>query len=95
MQTGMEWVKASGIVGLSPQDESSMADMFILRMRDTGVIEKAIFSFMIDVKNDRSKLLLGGYDLEAMAAPGEQLTYHSIIDEATHWTLKLQKVVVS
>ena len=68
--------------------------MFILMLRDRGVIDQAVFSFLIDVKNDRSKLLLGGYDLENMAAPCQDLTFHPVIQGASHWTLELSEIYI-
>lgn len=92
MQNGMDMVQASGLVGLGPG--GSQSDRFILKLRDAGLIERAVFSFMIDLSGDRSKMALGGYDLEAMAAPGQRLTFHPIIDGSSHWTLNMTSIYI-
>lgn len=52
MQTGLDQLYTSGIVGLSPNNEESTNDLFILKMKESGVIEKAIFSLMIELTDN-------------------------------------------
>ena len=58
-------------------------------MRDSGVIEKAVFSIMIELKNDRSKMTFGGVDLDGMSAHGSTLRYHPISLDTSDWELTL------
>jgi hypothetical protein len=64
MQSGLDAMRASGIVGMSPNHFEKQGDLFIEKMRDSGVIDEAIFSIYIDLKNDNSKISFGGYDLK-------------------------------
>jgi hypothetical protein len=79
MQSGLSNLAVSGIVGLSPNVKNNVGDLFIVKMRDSGVIDKAVFSIMIELKNDKSKMTIGGTDLTNMAALGSQLVYHDIV----------------
>ena len=44
-------------------------------MKDSGVIDKEVFSFYIDMKKDKSKITLGGYSLDKFAYPGSLIKY--------------------
>lgn len=70
MQRGLSTLRTSGIVGMSPNHFEKMGDLFIEKMRDAGVINKAIFSLMIELTNDQSKITFGGIDMANMAALG-------------------------
>jgi hypothetical protein len=39
-------------------------------MKEARVIDKAVFSISIDLKNDRSMITFGGFNLKKYAAPG-------------------------
>ena len=95
MQEGLDTLATSGIVGLSPNGNESMGDLFIIKMRDSGVIKKAIFSLMIELINNNSKMTFGGIDLENMAALGSVIQYHPIVNNTIHWTLILEKMTLS
>ena len=70
-QSGLSGLDGSGIVGMSPQapDQGgySYGDLFITKMKDAGVIDKAIFSIYAELENDNSKIHLGVYELETFA----------------------------
>ena len=81
---------SSGLVGLSPfknEKHIMVGDLFINKMRDSGAIDNAIFSMMIELINNKSKMTFGGYDLENMAAPGATIQYHNLVAPLYHWTL--------
>lgn len=67
MQSGLDAMRASGIVGMSPNHFEKQGDLFIEKMRDSGVIDQAVFSLYIDLQNDNSKISFGGYDLAKFA----------------------------
>jgi hypothetical protein len=90
MQTGLGSLATSGILGLSPNDAETVNDLFIVKMKEAGVIDKAIFSIMIELEANRSKMTFGGIDLVNMAALGSKLVYHDIDTKNKRWwTLKL------
>jgi hypothetical protein len=90
MQTGLDSLATSGILGLSPNNDSPTNDLFIIKMKKAGIIDKAIFSIMIELTDNRSKMTFGGIDLVNMAALGSKLIYHDIDTENKKWwTLKL------
>jgi len=96
MQTGLSSLYSSGIVGLSPNSDDSVNDLFIIKMKESGVIEKAVFSLMIELDNNKSKMTFGGIDLAKMAALGSKLNYHNIDPENMKWwTLKLESMTLS
>ena len=71
--TGFNTLMSSGLVGLSPfknENHIMVGDLFVNKFRDTGAIDKAVFSLMIELVNNKSKMTFGGFDLENMAAPG-------------------------
>jgi hypothetical protein len=70
-QSGLGGLAASGIVGLSPKHGSKRGDLFIEKLKKTGAIDEAVFSLMINMKDDNSKVTFGGYDLQKFALPGQ------------------------
>ena len=95
MQRGLGSLMSSGIVGMSPNHYEKMGDLFIEKMRDAGVINKAVFSLMIELTNNNSKMTFGGIDMENMAAYGSKINYHTIVPDSVHWELKLQNMTLS
>ena len=79
MQQGLDTLATSGIVGLSPLSTGTMGDLFIIKMRDSGVINKALFSIMIELVNNKSKMTFGGVDMINLAALGSTMNYHDVI----------------
>jgi len=62
-------------------------------MKKAGVIDRAVFSIMIELVDNRSKMTFGGIDLINMAALGSKLMYHKIdTSNQKWWTLKLQNM---
>jgi len=67
-------------------------DLFIEKMKETGVIDNAMFSMFFDFSNSKSKISLGGYDLESYAVPGAQVNFHSIDEDEGKWMLAVNSV---
>lgn len=82
-QKGLDAIKASGLVGLSPEKFDADADLFVLKMKEGGAIDEAVFSMSIASGEDTSKITFGGYD-EANFATGK-ITWHYIDMYAYHW----------
>jgi cell division protein YceG involved in septum cleavage len=62
-------LRGSGILGMSPYDESdSRGDLFILKMKKANVIDQSVFSLYINLKNNTSKITFGGYNLNKYAS---------------------------
>ena len=69
--------KSSGLVGLSHYHNNNQGDLFLLKMKETGTIDSAMFSLSISMGNVQSKITFGGYDTEIFAtAP---LQWHDIV----------------
>lgn len=80
---------------MSPKSFEKRGDLFIEKMRDAGVIDQALFSMMIELKNETSKITFGGYDLEAYAYPNETVRFHNITSDSSHWMLNLEKMTLT
>jgi hypothetical protein len=89
MQRNMKNIRASGIVGLSPKNVNSRSDLFIQKLKQSGVIESAVFSMFIELQNETSKMTLGGYDIENYAARNASLEFHNISNSSFHWEIQL------
>ena len=70
---------------MSPTSYDPYCDLFINKMKKAGVIDEAVFSMYIDLKDNQSKMTLGGFDLELYSLPGQELQYHDIIPKTGHW----------
>ena len=54
-------------------------------MKQSGVIDKAIFSLYINLEDDASEMQLGGYDLETYALPNALVSWHDCDEDSYHW----------
>jgi hypothetical protein len=63
-QEDMDDEETSGLVGLSPYQARDGSDLFVLKMKDSGAIDEAVFSLSIGMKDVQSKITFGGYDLD-------------------------------
>jgi len=59
----------SGIIGMSPKKEK-LGTLFISKLKVSGAIDEAVFSFYINVRDNTSKITFGGYDLDLFARAG-------------------------
>lgn len=92
-QTGLAGLRASGIVGLSPNHFENAADLFIQKMKKTGAIDEAIFSMSIGMGDIQSKITFGGYNLEKFAKGPIQ--WHDIVYGSRYWEIGLKKIKFS
>ena len=82
--TGLSGLKADGILGLSPSDQGSGADMLLDELQQKGLLETRTFSFQIGDGNELSYVTMGGYDAEKYARG--PLVWHDLVDD-NYWTL--------
>ena len=84
-QQGLSALHASGIIGLSPEPigSSSISDLFLLKMKESGVIEQGVFSFTIRSGEEPSTMTLGGYD-ESLA-----VDWHPLVNDSEYWEVRL------
>lgn len=94
MQQGLGVLSASGIVGLSPTNGGSKGDLFIEKMKSSGVIERSLFALKLDVKNDESSMTIGGYNMTQFAQPHSDMEFHNITKGTIHWALNLTKMTL-
>lgn len=52
MQQGLDFLASSGIVGMSPNHFEERGDLFIEKMKETGVIDSSVFSMSIELEQD-------------------------------------------
>ena len=61
-------------------------------MKQSGVIDKAIFSLYINLEEDASEMQLGGFDLNSYALPGARVSWHDCAADSYHWQLPLNSM---
>jgi len=55
---------------MSPNPFDEESDLFIVNMKESGIIDHAIFSLSIGMRGSQSKITFGGYDLESYSTDG-------------------------
>ena len=55
---------------MSPVHGIKRGDLFIEKLKETGAIDEAVFSLMLNLEDNASKITFGGYDLKKYAIPG-------------------------
>jgi len=80
---------SSGIVGLSPgHHQSDRNDLFILKMKKSGAIKHAVFSFYISGSTSRKNIMtLGGFNLKKFGRHGFPVNYHQVKAGYDQWWL--------
>ena len=67
-QVTLDGMSISGLVGLSPEvSEQSRNDLLVDKLLKAGVIDQRVFSFSVNLQENRTKMTFGGYDLEKYA----------------------------
>ena len=74
-----------GIIGLAPVPYDKNSELLFDLLKEQGVIEDRVFSFLVGAKKQRSVFTIGGYN-ESYAKTN--LTWHNINQEK-HWSLNL------
>ena len=65
-QKDLEGLAGAGLIGLSPSNQGTNAQLFVPSLFEQGAIKKNMFSMFID-PNEVSKIQIGGYDLKKYA----------------------------
>lgn len=60
-------MSADGLMGLSPriiksENGEPVTDNFIMKLHESGSIKTPIFSLYLGFTNEKSKMIIGGYD---------------------------------
>ena len=58
-------IRTSGLIGMSPNPFDEESDLFIVNMKESGIVDDAIFSLSIGMKGSQCRITFGGYNLEA------------------------------
>jgi len=61
-------MSSDGIVGLAPKSKDKGAVLFVESLYKAGAINQNLFSFSIGRDFEKSKIIIGDYDLEKYAA---------------------------
>ena len=80
---------SDGIVGLAPVARGQGASLFIEQLYDSGKIDKNLFAFAIGKDFEKSKVMIGGYNLDSHSAGS--LIWHELFD-TNYWTLPMNDV---
>jgi len=86
-QKGLGSLKSSGLVGMSPYHQVLGGDLFLVKMKETGTIDAAMFSLSIGMGTVQSKITFGGYDTSAFATGPVQ--WHDIQPQSMFWKLSM------
>ena len=85
-ETGLDTLVGDGILGLGPDTLTDMPKLFIDTLKDQGVIDQRMFSFLIGLDHNLpSKFMVGGYDL-AKYAKGP-IKWHNTLEPKKTWYL--------
>jgi len=66
-QKGLDGYAPSGLIGLSPTDQDSGAQLFVPSLFEQGAIKHNMFAMFIDQKGE-SRIQIGGFDLKKYAS---------------------------
>jgi len=80
---------SDGIVGLAPVARGQGASLFIEQLYNEGQIDRNLFAFAIGKDFEKSKVMIGGYNLDSYSAG--QLIWHDLFD-TNYWTLPMSHV---
>lgn len=81
-------LKASGIVGMgSGWNKQDRNDLFILKMKNSGAIDKAVFSMYVTDNMYGGRLTIGGFDVKKYARHRFPLKYHKVYKGYSSWWL--------
>lgn len=85
-ETGLDTLVGDGILGLGPDTLTDMPKLFIDSLKDSGVIDQRMFSFIIGLDHNLpSKFMVGGYDLNKYAKG--PIKWHDTLEPKKTWYL--------
>ena len=80
---------SDGIVGLAPVARGQGASLFVQQLHEQGQVDQNLFAFAIGKDFEKSKVMIGGYDLVNHSAG--KLIWHDLLD-TTYWKLPMSNV---
>ena len=80
---------SDGIVGLAPVARGQGASLFIEQLYLHGQIDQNLFAFAIGKDFEKSKVMIGGYNLKAHSQGS--IIWHDLFD-TNYWTLPMGSV---
>lgn len=81
---------SDGIIGLAPVARGAGASLFVQQLYEQGQIDQNLFAFAIGKDFEKSKVMIGGYDLLNHSAG--KLIWHDLLD-LTYWKLPMSNVM--
>lgn len=91
---------ADGILGMGFKSLSQGHSTLIENLKDTGVIEKSMFSVFLSDNgfgnsnsNPDSMVIIGGYDLNKYAK-SESIIYVPVYSVTGYWTVRLSQIII-
>jgi cathepsin D len=94
--TGLDGLSSDGLLGLAPSNQMTLANVFIDKLYDAGVIDNKVFSFYLR-PGKGSKFTVGGYDLNLAIAANKGLNYSiswNNLVNSRYWTVPLYGAAV-
>ena len=80
---------SDGIVGLAPVARGAGASLFIEQLYQQGKIDQNLFAFAIGKDFEKSKIMIGGFNLKAHSLGS--IIWHDLFD-TNYWTLPMSDV---
>ena len=80
---------SDGIVGLAPVARGVGASLFIEQLYQAGAIDQNLFAFAIGKDFEKSKVMIGGFNLKAHSKGA--IIWHDLFD-TNYWTLPMTDV---
>ena len=85
-ETGLDTLVGDGILGLGPDTLTDMPKLYIDSLKEQGVIDQRMFSFLIGLDHNLpSKFMVGGYDLNKYAKG--PIKWHNTLEPKKTWYL--------
>ena len=80
---------SDGIVGLAPVARGQGASLFVEQLYQTGAIYQNLFAFAIGKDFEKSRIMVGGFNLRAHSKGN--IIWHDLFD-TNYWTLPMSDV---
>jgi hypothetical protein len=95
-QSELDGTRADGIVGLAPSDQGDAnVDLYINKLKESKVIDKAIFSMTIETEASgrKSMMYFGGYDEKHAPSSSPKTVWASLVNKL-YWSVDISGVGV-
>ena len=80
---------SDGIVGLAPVARGQGASLFVENLYQQGQVDQNLFAFAIGKDFEKSKVMIGGFNLRAHSQGA--IIWHDLFD-TNYWTLPMSDV---